>query len=35
MTMPKIIIMMASMLASPVYREFRETYLVERVVRPR
>ena len=28
-------IMMASMLASPVYREFRETYLVERVVRPR
>ena len=35
MTMPKIIMMMASMLASPVYLEFMDTYLVDRVVRPR
>ena len=32
---PKTIMMMARMLASPVYFEFIETYLVERVLKPR
>ena len=35
MATPKIIMMMARMLASPVYLEFMDTYLVDRVVRPR
>ena len=32
---PKTIMMMARMLASPVYLEFMDTYLVESVLRPR
>ena len=35
MATPKIIMMIARILASPVYLEFKETYLVARVVRPR
>ena len=35
MATPNTIMMMARMLASPVYLEFMETYLVERVVSPR
>ena len=34
-TTPKTIMMIARILASPVYLEFMDTYLVERVVRPR
>ena len=33
MATPNTIIMMASTLASPVYLEFMETYLVDRVTR--
>ena len=33
MATPKIIMMMARMLASPVYLEFMDTYFVARVVR--
>ena len=32
---PKTIMIMARMLASPVYLEFIETYLVDSVLRPR